>query len=144
MDKLKTLYNKYFWLIALVWVIAIGAFIFWLASGPRSGEVLQQTVTNQTAAANKAVREAANAQNAAVNASIERRSEDAVREKVITPKLEQTRRRSQNSKVELEKTQKELENAKTNLSNLNRSISDNCAELERLYPDTDFQYCQNR
>ena len=142
--NIKKLFNKYFWLIALVWVIAIGAFVFWLASGPSEDEVLQQTVTNQQTEANKAVQQAANHNSAAVNASIERRSEDAVREKVITPKLNDLRRRSQNSKRELEKTQKDYQNAKTNLSNLNRSVTDNCSELKRLYPDTRFEYCQNR
>ena len=139
MNKLKTIFKTH-------WISIVGAsiVIFILLIGYLGCQTneLQQTVDNQTNQANKAVREAANHNNAAVNASIERRSEDAYREKVITPKLEQTRRKSQNSKAEIEKAEKEFQNAKTNRSNLNRSIADNCAELSRLYPDTTFQYCQ--
>lgn len=111
--------------------------------GCRRDEI-QETITEQRTGSQNAVREAANASNAAVNASAVRQVEDGLRNKIIAPKLDHARRQSQNSKAAVLRAEKEIQNAKTNLSNLNRTIADNCAELGRLFPDTQFEYCRQR
>lgn len=121
-------------------VLLIIAF-FSIQSGCETKQ-FNQTVDNRSIQANKAVQEAANAQNAAINSSIERQTEDAVREKIIAPKLGEARRRSQNSKAALDAEKQKYSNAKNNISNLSNSDADNCRELSRLFPNVRFEDCQ--
>ena len=72
-----------------------------------------------------------------------RQSEDIVREKVIRPKLEEIRRRSQNSKIELERANQKFNDAKNNLHNINSSRADNCQRLRELFPNERFEYCHD-
>jgi len=139
MNKLKELGNTYFWMIVAVWVVGICIAIY-LFSAWQEGAT-NRAVTSQTNQANNAVKQAQNAANVAANFDIERRAEDAVRETVLKPRLDESRRKSQTSKAELDAAKRRhQENAKTP-KNFNSSVSDNCAELARLYPDVEFQYC---
>lgn len=138
MNKFAAFVKNYYWLIAVAIVIA-GT--IWL-SGVIEEKSFDNKISTQNAESNSAVSEAQNSAAVAANFSIERRSEDAVREKVITPKLETARRRSENSKNELETAKKQYENSKNNRMDTNRSVTDNCAQLARLYPDKKFEYCQ--
>jgi hypothetical protein len=90
--------------------------------------------------ANTAVNQAVLSEANAANASIERRSEDAVREKTIQPKLEQARRNSATSKTALDEAKRKY-NEKTDPQILNPSRADNCLRLQRDFPDTNFEYC---
>jgi predicted negative regulator of RcsB-dependent stress response len=140
MEKLKSFCKKHIISIIGSVVVILILVIGYLGCGT---DQLQQTVTTQQTASNTAVQQAANAQNAAVNASIERQVEDGLRNKVITPKLDDARRRSQNSKTELKRARQQLNETTKNLYNTNASRIANCAELERLHPDTRFEYCHD-
>ena len=142
-EKLKTVLNQYFWLIVIVFLIVV-AVLTYLISSVSEQSKFNGTISNQTSQANKAVQEATNANASAANFDTTRRTEDAIREKTIEPKLDAARRKSQTSKIEVEKARKQLENEKLNLQNLNRDVAANCAELKQLFPDTTFQYCSGR
>jgi len=140
MEKLTAFFKKH--IISIVGaaiVLSIIAF-FSIQSGCETKE-FNQTVDKHRNQANKAVQEAANAQNQATNTSIERRTEDTIREKTITPKLDGARRRSQNSKAELEAARKTYNEQKSNTSNLSRLPADNCIDLGSLFPDVRFEDC---
>ena len=142
-NKLKTFLKPHLGLIVLI-ALAVFAFtIFFVQSGCETAE-FNRAIDNQSNQSNKAVQEAVNANNAAVNVSIERRTEDAVREQVITPKLEQSRRRSANSAIALEAARKTYNEKKTHTANLSTSDADNCRELLRLFPNVRFADCAGR
>ena len=140
MNKLKELLNTYFWLIVIVFLIVVFVLTHSIYSNWQDGAA-NRTVSQQQTQANTAVKQGANAQNAAVNSDIERRSEDARREKTITPKLDESRRRSNSSKAELDAAKRRYENAKNNTANLSVDSIDNCRKLKELFPDVRFNDC---
>jgi hypothetical protein len=105
-----------------------------------SNAATERNIDSSRQQANTAVNQAARSEANAANASIERRSEDAVREKVIQPKLEAARRNSEQSKSALDEAKRKY-NEKTDPQTLNSSRADNCARLQRDFPDTNFEYC---
>lgn len=141
MENLKSILNQNFWLIVIVWLAVVASLVFWISSSPSDQEILDQTAANQSVEANKAVREAMNARDAAVNVSVERRTEDAARERIIKPKLDNARRQSRNSKAALEAARKTYNDKKSNTENLSASNADNCAALGRLFPNVRFDDC---
>jgi len=95
----------------------------------------------------QATRQIGIAEQSAANANVSqaaRQSEDIVREKVIVPRLNEARRRSEQTKAELEKARQNLNNAKQNLHNLNASRLDNCRRLRELFPNETFEYCADQ
>lgn len=141
MENLKSTFKRYWISVVGAGVVLLIIAIFWLG-GVLETKQFNRTVDNQQTQSNKAVREAINANNSAVNASIERRTEDAVRETTIKPKLTDVRRQSQISKAELDAAKRRYENAKINSSNLSSSDADNCRKLRELFPNTKFADCQ--
>lgn len=123
--------------LALIVLIVAG---FWFA-GYLSEKRFDAGIDNLSTGSQTAVREAANAQNAAVNSEVERSIEDAVREKVIAPKLDVARRNSNNSKTTLEKARRKYSDEKITHKNISSSVTDNCLKLRELYPNTRFDYC---
>ncbi len=123
--------------LALIVLIVAG---FWFA-GYLSEKSFDAGIDNLSTGSQTAVREAANAQNAAVNSEVERSIEDAVREKVIAPKLDVARRNSNNSKTTLEKARRKYSDEKITHKNISNSRAANCEQLARLYPNTRFDYC---
>jgi hypothetical protein len=142
MNNLKSLFKKH--LISIVGgsIVVLILVIGYLGCGPTEGERLQQTVTNQSNQVNEAVQEAANARDVAANASIERLTTDAVREKTITPKLGASRRKSQQSKADLRKARKTYNEKQNDTSLLSNSDSDNCRKLAELFPNVRFADCR--
>jgi hypothetical protein len=139
MKTLKDLFNKYLWLIIFIGILLFGGGVFWIA-GKYSEHQTDSAISETKTAANTAVSQAANSEANAANISIERRTEDSLREKTIRPKLETARRNSQSSKAELEKARQQF-NEKPDPQTINDSWADNCARLKRVFPDTDFEYC---
>lgn len=140
MNKFKELLNSYFFLFVIVFLILIGWMSYSIYSTYQTGE-FNQTVTTQSASANVAVKQSQTAANTASNFDIERKTEDGIREKTITPKLENLRLRSEQSKIALEKAQNKYRNEKTHPENLAASDADNCRQLQQLFPDTRFADC---
>jgi hypothetical protein len=138
----KTILKKYLPAIITLAIIALGVFGFWFA-GYLSEKSFDRQIDNLQTNSRTEVTEAANHQKAAANSEVERRTEDGVREKVIVPKLDVARRRSQSSKVELEKAKNKLKENEKNIHDLNASRAANCAELRRQFPDTRFEYCHD-
>ncbi|MCD9186740.1 MAG: hypothetical protein LUM44_09920 [Pyrinomonadaceae bacterium] len=138
-----TNFLKKYW-IAFAALFAAAILFLLISSGIESCRTRQfdKTVDTIQTATENTLKEAAKDQKEADNSSIERRTEDAIRERVIKPKLDNVRRRSQTSKVELENLKKR--NETKNLHNSNASLDLNCAELKRLYPDAQFEYCYDR
>lgn len=141
MEKYTSFFKKHFISIGGATIVILIIALFSIQSGCETKR-FNQTIDNRSTDANKAVQEAANANNAAINASIERRAEDALREKVIEPKLDAARRSSQNSKAELDAARKTYNEKKNNPSNLSRSRADNCRDLSALFPNVVFEDCQ--
>ena len=141
MEKLKSFLNSYFWLIVVFILLITGIFTFLIASLLEQSN-FEKTISNQSVEAKKAVQEANNANTNAANSDIERRTEDVMREKTITPKLDSARRKSQNSSRELEKARKSYNEKKNNTDHLSNSDADNCRELLSLFPDIRFEDCQ--
>jgi hypothetical protein len=139
MKTLKDLFNKHLWLIIFIGILLFGAGIFWIA-GKYSEHETNSAISETKTAANTAVSQAANSEANATNSSIERRTEDSIREKTIRPKLETARRNSQSSKAKLEKARQQF-NEQTDPHDANGTWADNCARLKRVFPDTDFEYC---
>ena len=140
-NKLKTFLKSHLWMIIIVG-LAVAAIAFFSIQTGCETKQFNQTVGNRRNEANKAVQEAVNANNAAVNISIERQVEDGMREQTITPELGRRRRNSENSKTALEEARKTHHEKKNDTSNLSRSESDNCRELAGLFPDIRFEDCQ--
>ena len=140
MDKLKYFLNSYFWLVILLVFVVLAVGTFYVAGIYREGQ-RGKIIHQSEIQANTAVVESINAAKNADNSSIERKTEDAVRQKTITPNLETARRNSQTSKTELEKLQNS--NAKINLHNANSSLADNCRKLRDLFPNEKFEYCHD-
>lgn len=140
MQKLKDLFYKYLWLIILCGLFAVGGLTFWAHQSyqeHRTDSEIKQTQTEAHTAVNQAVE----SETEAANTSIERQSEDAVREKVIRPRLETARRNANSSKIELDLAKQKF-NEKTNPHDANGTWADNCARLKRVFPDDTFEYCQ--
>lgn len=138
--SIRTILKKYlpaFASLALIVLIVAG---FWFA-GYLSEKSFNAGIDNLSNNSQTHVREAANAQNAAVNSEVERRTEDAVREKVITPKLGDARQNSNNSKTTLEKAKRTYSDEQITHKNISSSVIDNCLKLRELYPNTRFDYC---
>ncbi len=143
MNKLKEILNSYFWLIIIafaIFVTVIGCLIYqnW-QDGATSRMADRQSIE-----ANKAVREAAGANGAAISFDAARQTEDVRRANNIKPKLDAARSNSNNSKTQLERAKNKLNETNKNLGNFNADRADNCAELARLFPDTRFEYCLGR
>jgi len=134
--------KKYWKVVAVIFFIWLFIFVILQISQSCRSKQFENTVDNIQTATENTLKEAANDQNEADNSSIERRTEDTIRERVITPKLDDVRRQSANSKLELENLKKR--NETKNLHNSNASRDLNCAELKRLYPDAQFEYCYDR
>lgn len=141
MNTIKLYFKQYLWLIILAGLLLLGTGVYFLG-GYLEEKSFDKTVQTQTNQANTAVRESKIESGVAANLSIERRAEDAVRERVIKPKLDDARRRSSNSQSKLATAQKQYENSKKNPTDFNRSVVDNCAQLKRAYPNVTFEYCQ--
>lgn len=140
MNKIKEILQKQFWLIAVFWLVLIFASLFWLFGKVETNQ-FNNAVNTSVNQANKAVKQAANAQTSAANFDIERRAEDVVREKTITPKLDAARGNSKDSQAALKKARKHYDEKKHDTTNLSRNSADNCLALRRLFPDTRFAYC---
>jgi hypothetical protein len=140
MTNLKEYFGKYLWLIIFIGILLFGAGVFWV-SGKYIEHKTDSAITETHTAANTAMTEAQTDEANAANVSIERRTEDSIREKTIRPKLETARQNSKTSQVELEKARQQF-NEKTNPRDANGTWADNCARLKRVFPDTTFDYCQ--
>jgi hypothetical protein len=127
-------------ILVVLFFAAIMAFAVsdWFGEKKVDSEVQTQTTeaTRQIGIAEQSI------SNANVSAG-SRVTEDIIREKVIRPRLEETRRKSSVSKAELETATKEFNDAKNNLHNLNVTRADNCRRLGELFPDERFEYCSN-
>lgn len=138
---MKALFRQYLWLIVLIAVALVGIGTFFIA-GVYQEKKFDQTVTNQRTEANKSLQESRTESGVAANYSIERRTEDAIREKTIAPKLGEARRRSDNSKTNLETAKKNYELKKFDTENLTSDDSLNCRNLAELFPNVEFESCQ--
>lgn len=133
-------------LVLMALVTAGALVVFYLGFGfvatTIGGWQINRQVNSGVNASQTYTREAANASANAANAAITRAVEDGVREKVIIPKLETARRNSSNSKTALNAAKRKYENEKLHPENLNSKLSDNCAALRRLFPNTAFDDCR--
>jgi predicted negative regulator of RcsB-dependent stress response len=143
MDNLKAWANQYFWLIVVIFLAVVGTFSYLIYGSYQESSFQQSIQTNQTEA-QTAVNTATNANTNAANFSLERRTEDAVRDQTIAPRLETARRNSQTSKTELERAERKLKVNEKKIRDINASWADNCLRLKRLFPDERFEYCDDR
>ncbi|HEX8637361.1 MAG TPA: hypothetical protein VF692_04815 [Pyrinomonadaceae bacterium] len=137
----KTLFKRYLPAIIALAVIVALVLVFWFV-GYLSERKFDAAIDNLQTNSQNEVKQAANHNNAAINAQVTRQIEDGVREKVIKPKLDAARRSSESSKLNLEKARRKYSDEKINPTNLSSSAADNCARLANLYPDTKFEYCR--
>ena len=96
MEKLKTLINDYFYLIAFFFLGMIALLSFFIGSdyfASREADKFNKTITNQTTEANTAVNRAANSEEGAAIFSNERRTEDTRRQS-LKPRLTEARSNS--------------------------------------------------
>ncbi len=95
---MKTIFKQYFpALLALAALVILVSGIWF--KGYLSEKSFDNEIDNLQTNSQNATTEAANHKEAAANSYIERSIEDGVREKVIAPKIETARRRSENSKI---------------------------------------------
>lgn len=139
MKKIFAFFKAHIFLTAFVVsaLVCAGCLIYQFAVGPSLNEVIQ---INQASSQND-VRQADSLEKQQVNSEVERRTEDGVREQVITPKLDAARRNSAHSAQSLKTAKSKYENEKTNTSNLSVSQSDNCRELADLFANVIFEDC---
>ncbi len=141
MKNLKEIYRQYFWLIVIAAVIVAAGTVYWLA-GKHQEHKVDNAIQQSREAAKAEVNSAAISETTAANTSIERRTEDSVRDAVIRPKLENARRNADRSRSTVDKAKERL-NEKPQISNTD-TWADNCRRLERVFPDTEFEYCKDR
>ncbi len=140
MNKFKKILNSYFYLLVIVGLILIAACAFSIKNWYDTRE-FNRAAAVQSIEANKAVQEAQNANNQAAVLDLERRTEDVLRDSVIEPKLNRSRRKSANSKIELQRAKQKYSDEKIIHKNISSSVVDNCLRLHRLFPAEKFEYC---
>jgi hypothetical protein len=140
MEKIKALAKQYLWLIIIAGLLAVGASVFW-GYGKYLENKTDGEIHETHAEANTAVNAAVTSEQTAANASSQRQTEDAVRQRTIAPRLDEARLHSQTSQAQLERARQQF-NEKSLPSNSSRASD--CVRLARLYPDTKFEYCQQR
>lgn len=135
---------------AVALVIGIGLlFLLWQFGGGIVARMrLAVTVSSTRSTETQARTEEKAAQGEKGTASeekIERRVEDGVRERVIQPEIERTRRAAAESRQRTEKAVRNYEATQTGVSR--ESLDDgalrerNCADLRALYPEQRFKRC---
>lgn len=134
--------SKRVYFAGLVILVAVCSGIVFYQTSCRTTNAVQQAVENNRTGAQAAASESANAQKAAANSSVERRTEDAIREKTIKPRLEVVRQKSAQSAQEIKAATRKYENEKTNSQNLTVDNSDNCRKLRELFPNAQFDDCR--
>jgi preprotein translocase subunit SecF len=139
-ENFKEIFKKYLWLVILVSLFAVGSVVFWIGGVLEENKTAQSVQTSQSNSQAAVLEAQTNTQQAA-NVSVERRTEDGVRARVIIPKLEDSRRRSQQSKIDIKIAEEKYSDENITHENISNSRSRNCEQLARFYPNRQFEYC---